>query len=129
VLYYILNILYFHIILPGWSFTLRSKFMRTDSGNWTQLKSKSPFQHGLRHVSQSPLLINIYIHRYAVTSLPRRCDCLLYKEYPATKLCKLCIHTCGWEYINVSPKEMGVNLWIGLNRLRVGYSGWFFYKR
>jgi len=24
--------------------------------------------------------------------------------------------------MNASPKEMGVNLWIGLNKLRVGYS-------
>jgi hypothetical protein len=77
---------------------------------------------------QCPLLISTYIHRYAVTSLPRRCDYLLYKEFPATKLCKLRMNTCRWEYINVSPKQIGVNLWIELNRLRAGYSGRYLCK-
>lgn len=29
----------------------------------------------------------------------------------------------------MSPKEMGMNLWIGLNRLRVGYSGTYLCTR
>lgn len=93
-------------------FTLRSNFLIAESGGSTQLISKPTFQHGLRYVSQPSLLRSTYIHHNAATSFPRHCNCLLCKTFPPPKLRKIYMHSFGWEYINMSPKEM---VWCGFD--------------